>query len=212
MPFAIQILRNFLSSNGSSIVKFDFLSETDSRKDGFSLLQRSIENEIIKADFNLSIFEVREIIDRYAGLTLEIEDVSNQTKQTENDFFKIADSNNSEIASICNQRRNLKRLSYHQKLAADDFFELILEISIKGNFPQNLYLQLLEFTTTLKDFSMQKEIKKIFDRNTQTTDIIFVNESERNLWKTDQPNSLKNKPLSVSFQTMKATTNLSTKD
>lgn len=212
IPSACKILREYLSSNYSSAGNFDFFDELSSSKDKLSLLQRKIEKSISETDRKTSIFEIREIFDRYIGLSLELKSTSEFSNQTENEFFKLVNAKGSEIASICNQRRNLKRLSFHHKLAANDFFNLIAELNIKGKISQNLYFHLLELALTLQDAEMQKKIKKLCEAEKQTSDSIFVRESEKNLWITDQPKPLKNNQLSMSLQTVKAATNLSTKD
>lgn len=212
IPFAFKILREYLRSNYSPIDNFDFFDELSSSKDKLSLLQRKIEKFISETDGKISIFEIREILDRYIGLSLEVRSTSNSSNQRENEFFKIVNAKDWQIASICNQRRNLKRLLFHHKLAANDFFNLIVEVNVRGKLSQNLYIHLLELTQSLLDVEMQKKIKKLCETEKQTSDNIFVNESEKNLWITDQPKPLKNNQLSMSFQTVKAATNLSTKD
>lgn len=212
IPSAFKILREYLSLNYSSADNFDFFDELSLNKDKLSLLQRKIEKLISEIDRKTSIFEIREILDRYIGLSLEVKNTSEFTQQPDNDFFKIVNANDWEIASICNQRRNLKRLSFHHKLAANDFFNLIAELNVNGKLSQNLYFYLLELALTLQDAEMQKKIKKLCGAEKQTSDNIFVNESERNIWITDQPKLLKNNRLSMSLQRVKVATNLSTKD
>ena len=212
IPSAFKILREYLRSNYSSVGNFDFFDELSSSKDKLSLLQRKIEKLISENDLKISIFEIREILDRYIGLSLEAKRTAEFSKQPDDEFFKIVNAKDWEIASICNQRRNLKRLSFHHKLAANDFLNLIAGLNVKGKLPQNLYFHLLELTLTLQDFEMQKKIKKLCAAEKQTSDNIFVNESERNVWITDQPKPLKNNRLSISLQRVKVATNLSTKD
>lgn len=212
IPSAFEILREYSKSNYSSVDNIEFFEESEAERNKLSLLQRKIENFISGIDRKTSIFEIREILDRYIGLSLELKNISEFSDQTEDELFRLVNNKDWEIASICNQRRNLKRLSFHHKLAASDFFNLIAELKVRGNLSQNFYSHLSELTQTLQDVEMQKEIKKLSEAEKQTSDNIFVNESERNLWITDQPKPLKNNQLSMSFQTVKAATNLSTKD
>lgn len=212
IPFAFGLLWEYLKLKGSSAGNFNFFDESGSIKDELSQIQRKIESLISETDRKQSIFEIREILDRYIGLSLEVKSTSSFSEQTENDFFKIVDSPNRETASICNQRRNLKRLFFHHKLAANDFFNLVIELNATGKISQTLYLYLLELVLSVQDAEMQKKIKNLCKAEKQTSDNIFVSESERNLWITDQPKPLKNNQLSMSFQTVKAATNLSTKD
>lgn len=212
IPSAIRIFGAYLKSARSSVNNFDFSAESDSANAKLTVLQRRIENSFIQTDPESSLFEIREILDRYAGLTLEVENLAKYSNHIENEFFKIANKKDSEIASICNQRRNLKRLLFHQKLAANDFLELISGLHSHYTLSKNFCSQVLEFSDALGDFEMKKEIKKMFAAGKQTSEKIFVSKTEKDLWITDQPKPLKTKPLSMSFQTMKATTNLSTKD
>ncbi|HQU82816.1 MAG TPA: hypothetical protein PKY59_06815 [Pyrinomonadaceae bacterium] len=151
-------------------------------------------------------------MDRYAGLTLETKASAYNDSKYSNEFFDISENKNSEIASICEQRRNLKRLSFHQKLAANEFTELISDIFYRNQLSQNLYSQFLEFAFLIKDFEMQTEIKKLFSQELQTIDVLTVKQRENDLWNTEQPNPLKTATLSMSFPSMKATTSLRSKD
>lgn len=211
IPYAFRLFKNYLRKAHSETA-FAAIEISDSPGKKLLELQRKLENSITETGSDLTLFEIREIFDRYTGLTLELKDADNFEPRHANEIFNISANKNSEIASLCNQRRNLKRLSFHQKLASNDFVDLISDIYYQGKLTQTLYSRVLEITGLLKDSEMQNEIEKMFAREMQTSEDFSVIESEKDLWKTEQVKPLETAAISMSFPTMKTTTNLRSKD
>lgn len=74
-----------------------------------------------------SIFDFREIFNRYVGLSEAANTVS--TNVTD-DFFEIAMVENKPLASACVARRNREKLAFHQTSARNDFVDLISDLTI----------------------------------------------------------------------------------
>lgn len=212
IPISIQLFQNYFKSKKFSRIQFDSAGGSDSIESELFSLQRNLESLILKSKFELSLFEIREIFDRYVGLTIELSDANQQTAIPENEIFTITKVQNPEIASLCNQRRNLKRLSFHHKLASNDFSDLIAELHRQKKFSQEMCSLLLEFVLLVNDTEMQVEIEKLFTQIKQTSEDKFVNETEGKIWIPDQPRQLQTNPVTMSFQGMKVSKTLSSND
>lgn len=96
-------------------------SETEYRIDAF----RERLQVIGASDFRgTSIFEFRELFDRYAGLTLAA-NPKYLDSSIGTEFFHISGREDSVIGEKCLNRRNRAKLSRHQTKARDSFLEFI---------------------------------------------------------------------------------------
>ena len=121
LPFALVLFQKYVTKKlpDSIFFKSEILGEQEIIE-----TKNDLERVLLKNSFGISIFEIKEILERYVGLTSALE---NQAEQSEagNHFFEIAGTKNSQLASKCYQRRNRKLLSYHQTLAGQDLLKLI---------------------------------------------------------------------------------------
>jgi hypothetical protein len=201
IPFALRILseNKALKKLFGNIFDQQIGLDAENEKKTF-MLRKNLETAIIRnipQNKNnipkLSVFEVREVLERYTGLTISCksEKKNPQYSQEENEFYKISAHLNPKLASICIERRNRKRLSFHQTQARRDFLNLF------GNSENNeLLLQTLEFAKVLEDFDTVAELEKIISRKVQTKIPENVYDTENEIWK-----PVTHKPLAISQTT-----------
>lgn len=215
MPFAYRLLRqsNLFQSAFNNI--FGGTNALDAQNEKrIHLIQKQLEKIFLESSLKLSIYEVREILDRYVGLTLEcqFEQTNSQTARTENEIFQIAAHKNAHLAEICLQRRNRKRLSFHQTEARRDFLNLISQLFRIDSMNESLKLTAIEFTTLLNDEEAREVIEKMFEPEAQTLDALSVKNTETAIWKSETQKPLLTKPIQGRLKAMTAATSLRAKD
>ena len=124
-----------------------------------AILKSDLEQFVPKEQSNISLFDFREMIERYAGLTIAIQSNNGLSVNHQHEIFRISQSNNIELSSLCFNRRNRQKLLVHQTQARMDFIETMKNLSVvyKGN--ENLDEYAIRFVSYLKD----KETKNLFD-------------------------------------------------
>ncbi|MGC2236969.1 MAG: hypothetical protein WA584_12460 [Pyrinomonadaceae bacterium] len=215
MPFAYRLLRQstlFLSAFSNVFGGTNTLDAQIEKR--IHLIQKRLEKMFLESGLKLSIYEVREILDRYVGLTLEcqFEQANSQTARTANEIFHIAAHKNAALAEICLQRRNRKRLSFHQTEARRDFLNLISELFRIDSMNEPDRLAAIEFATLLNDEEARYVIEKMFERETQTVEAPNVKNTETAIWKSETQKPLLTKPISTRLKAMTAATSLRGKD
>lgn len=204
IPFAFQIL----SENISFKSIFDFGEKTDSdieRK--IAPLRKELETAIAANIPQLSIFEVREILERYTGLTIACQSERNLV-HSEIELYNVTSHKNPRLASICSARRNRERLFFHQTEARKDFLNLAQESENK-----NLLQQTIEFAILLKDSEAQNALEKMFAADGQIENSESVKDTELDLWKSEKRKPLHiNQTASARLKISPTTMNLRSKD
>ena len=215
-PFAYRILRenkisqNFLNrvfGNKSSL-------DADAEKNIYEA-QRRLEQIFFESRPKISLYEFRENVERYAGLTLagQFENKKNQTERAEFEIFRIAGNKNAKIAAACLERRNRERLSFHQTQARHDFLNVLAKLSdFQSDGFEKLKAAATRFATLLNDAEAQTAIEKMFDGQTQTENVSSVKNAETELWKSETRKPLLTRPISARLKAMSATTGLRSKD
>lgn len=196
IPLAIFLVRqiNLLKILSTG---FDKVAEADAdREKNINLIQKEIEKILMKSDTPISIYEFRETIERYIGLTLAELNDDKIIAEHEREIFRIAPTKNIERGSICLNRRNRKRLSLHQTEARRDFLQLTERI-LKGSFEKvELRLWSLELAGLANDLEANIELEKIFDGSLQTGERHNVKNLEKDLWKPEIQKPLPAKRIS----------------
>lgn len=120
LPFGFHLLEDRARNN------FPFHKKVFTKSDNIETeifsFQKRLEDILQKSDLKISIFEFREIFERYVGLTLAKTIERAKTIEYKKDFFQIINHKNAEIGGICLTRRHLNRLTFHQIQARRDFF------------------------------------------------------------------------------------------
>jgi hypothetical protein len=215
IPFAYQLLRksDILRRVFNKTFAQNPALDADAEKNIYAIRKR-LEKIYLESRLKLSIYEAREIFERYAGLTLEcqFEHINSQTAQTKNGIFEITGHKNAELAAICLNRRNRKRLLFHQTEARRDFLHLLSELFDYGSDLENLKTAAIEFATLLKDTEARASIEKIFGFETQIEKASNVKSAETEIWKAETQKPLLTRPISTRLKTLTAMMNLRGKD
>ena len=216
IPFAIQMVaRKSLFANLYTN-RFDKISNSDAKKEiEIEEIKKCFENVFGEKNLSLSIYEFREIFDRYVGLSLEIQSENEELSPSETEIFRISNHTNKNLAEICLHRRNRIRLSFHQKLARRDFFEILDKFVGQKNEPQNLLDKVSKLAALLSDFEAQKTIENISKESLQTEEKQHVRNLENELWNSETQKPLTEHKISTNLQVLTAAataTNLSNKD
>lgn len=215
IPFSCNFLLKSKKNFKNFVNYFDENPKLDSEPDKYIFsVQKEIEKIILKSNVELSIYEFREVAERYIGLTFakqnaeSITDFENMTSE----FFKISENPNLNLSSVCFNRRNRNRLSFHQKNARRDFIDILKKILSADSDKKNLGFLVYEFVKLLNDSEAKNMLSKMFGDYQQITKKLIVKKPEIELWKTEQHKPLPASQLSIQFQTLSATANLRKKD
>ena len=212
IPFALLLL----SRSGNfrlSVLDFAENHSVDSsqEKDIFSV-QKEMEKILLTSNLEISIYEFRETVERYVGLTLAVQIDAAKISEHEREVFRISEKNNIELGSICLNRRNRKRLSFHQNQARKDFLFLIGQMLEFHSGETKLEFLSMKFVRLLKDAEAENELEKILANSKQTQTRHNVKKSEKDLWKPERHKPLPAQPISPRLQTLNQTMNLRRKD
>jgi len=212
IPFFVQIILK--SRKQDKFPKSGFKSKInlDAKVNRIQTLKREIEKILSGSDLEISIYEFREVFERFAGLTTA--SLSNKTKpyKHEREFFGIAGFQNQELSAGCLHRRNQKRLYFHQTEAERDFLQMIAAIAASINKPAELSRLTVEFVKLLNNPGAQMALIKIFDAELQTDRKNPVTDLEKDLW---MPEIHKPQPvnqISMRLRAINKTAKLSAKD
>ncbi|HEY0426203.1 MAG TPA: hypothetical protein VGC76_00225 [Pyrinomonadaceae bacterium] len=215
LPSAVRLLRkngdlqNFFRNNFGGERSLDAKTEKN-----ICLAQKRLEKIFLESRAKLSIYEFREIINRYVGLTVtsQFEHKTAQTARTKNDLFQISGHKNNSLAAVCLERRNRKRLLFHQRQARVDFLKVLAELFDSGSDRENLETAAIEFATLLNDAEALGALEKLFKREAQTGETANVKNAETEIWKTEARKPLLVTPNSTRLKALTAAMNLRAKD
>ncbi len=169
IPYSFRLFHAKVTSK----LSFDKNFAADSE---IEIIQKEIEQIVFENDIKLSLFEFREVFERYVGLTLS--NKQNQIGENETEIFRVAKHENVKLGAICLHRRNQFKLKYHQTLARRDFLKVINEFNSK-----KLKLVSLKLFRILEDNEAEKTLN--------------INKSELEIWNTNQPNFTKKPTLTL---------------
>jgi hypothetical protein len=213
IPFALQmvartsLLTNLFNSG------FDQMNESDAKKaQEIERIKKNFEKNLIENNFPLSIFEFREIFDRYVGLSLEIQNENQEISPAEQEIFRITNHGNKKLGEICLNRRNRKRLTFHQKLARRDIFEIFRSFVVESTESQHLIDTALKLADLLGDFEVRKLVENLSNKSLQTQEKQNVRKLENELWKSENHKLPADPEILTNLQALTATANLSNND
>jgi hypothetical protein len=213
IPFALQMVARTSLLTNLYTQGFDKQSESDAKKEReIEEIKKNIEKNLSNKDFSLSIFEFREVFDRYVGLSFEIQNESHEISPAEQEIFRITNHNNKKLAGICLNRRNRKRLLFHQKLARRDFFEIFRNFFDNSTDSQNLLMNTHKLAELLDDFEAQKLIENLSNESLQTLEKQNVKSEENELWNSGKHKQPADTKISTNLQVLTAIANSSSND
>lgn len=189
LPFAIKIFRSkiFKQRRGAK-PDSDHLCSLQKLKPPIFRFQAELEELYLRSKSNVSIYEFRETIERYIGLTVANQKVECITGSADdgNAHLNNLVGGNSEVFQACLLRRNHKLLSYHLNLARREFFDILGEMRNLVADRENLRQLSSEFVVVLNDFEAHKLISSTFAGSPQIENDLLVNVSENEIWTTDK--------------------------
>jgi hypothetical protein len=154
---------------------------------------RSVPNE---RNRDVSLFEFREVLDRYAGLTLALKERAAVTFETE--IFGAANHPDKNLGAKCLLRRNRSRLEFHQTLASRDFLKLLSRLCLEDS--EKLRFSAIEFVKILEDAETLRAIENLPGADSaQSSKPFAVEETENEVWNTDRHKPLPTRPISVNL-------------
>jgi hypothetical protein len=212
MPFALILLTRNVKFR---LPVLDFgethLVDSPQEKD-IAPVQKEMEKILLASNLEISIYEFRETVGRYAGLTLAAQIDAAKISEHEREVFRVSEKNNTELGSICLNRRNRKRLFFHQNEARRDFLYLIGQLFEFNSGEPKLEFLSIKFVRLLKDTEAENNLEKIFAHSKQTQTRLSVKKSEKDLWKPEKHRPSPTQPISPRLQTLNQTMNLRRKD
>ena len=213
IPFALQMVArtSFLTNLYNN--NFAHSSESDAKKElAIEEIKKVFENIFSPAEFSFSIYELREIFDRYVGLSLEVQAENGEISPAETEIFRITNHGNKKLAEICLNRRNRTRFSFHQKLARRDFFEILKKFVEKSPARQTLFATAARLADLLGDSEAQIIIENLSKESLQTATQPSVRNMGEEIWKSETHKPLTDTKISTNLQVLTATANSSNKD
>jgi len=175
-------------------------------------IKKFFESLLIETAFSISIYEFREIFDRYVGLCAEIHLEKGVVSDAEQELYRITNHPHKKVGEICMNRRNRLRLSFHQKLARRDFLEIIGKLSEKLADPQNLLKKATELAEIVRDTEASQMFENLSKESQQTRQETSVKILEQELWKPEKHKPFTDSQISTNMQVLAATAKLSRKD
>jgi hypothetical protein len=212
MPAAFLFLSRSEHLKSRSLYNFNKTSAADARRENLQSIQKQIEKSLPESDLKISIYEFRETIERYVGLTLANQMNDTGSRAAGEEFFRVAQTNNVELGAICLNRRNRNRLSLHQTEARNDFLHLINQLLNLSSDEKNLEQSAIKLAEILEDRTAQNELEKLFARSQPVGKRLNAPKTENELWKPEAPKPSPAKPAAYHSPALKAMPNLRSKD
>ncbi len=182
IPYAFQLLSDFATKKSQK----EKLAAEEKLLD----FQKQIAQCLIDSGASGKLFEFREILERYAGLTLACNSARNEPSAAEREIFRIALQCNIEAGANCLHRRNRLRLEFHQTLARKDFLQAVAKLRLAASDSEKLKYSANGFVEILQDAEAQNNLAEIFDESLQSRDNFNVPDSGK-----EECNLIKHKPL-----------------
>jgi hypothetical protein len=183
--FAFSLVFSRFTKNSVLISTTDFKRELSAEHAAQRLLSAFAKNSLTKV--TVTFFEFRELLERYIGLTLAIQnsEIDSPPTQQETEIFRITgrEKKDLQLGGRCLHRRNFLRLKTHQIRVKDDFLRICEEFGY-GDF----YKAALSLVETLDDHEAINALQRL---NPETGKKIGeLNSSvklEKDLWQPAQP-------------------------
>lgn len=208
LPFAVRLLANKARKKFAADRKGFF--KTHQTETEIFLFQKQFEEVLQASKLQISIFEFREVIERYVGLTIAVTGENTKIIESEKEIFRIADDKNVDLGAVCLNRRNLKKFTIHQIQARQDFFQIIGQLAGFASDREKFLKFVSGFFRVLNDTEAQFTLEKTWCDNLRNERSFPANRSENFLWKTETRQLTPEKFATLHLHTL--TTNSPAKD
>jgi hypothetical protein len=195
IPYALQLFHSRITKE---LINKDFeknFAADAARRNKLDEIQKNIWQIASKNNCAVSLFEFREIFERYVGLTLAMKETVAET--FENELFTVAKHPDKNLGAKCLHRRNRSRLDFHQTLASRDFLKLLSRLRTDDS--EKLRLSAIEFVKILDDAETLRAVEKLFAGAVQRKQTHIVQETEKEVWNTDRHKPLPAKSISINL-------------
>lgn len=194
LPFALFLL----FKNRRVLSDLNFLntsSDVSEKERKIYQFQKQIERILLESELEISIFDFRETAERYTGLTMAAQ--NDPDKDWGKEIFLAAKNEKHELGKICLQRRNRKRLAFHQTEARRDFLQIIKQLTDSISDRETLERSSLEMVGLLNDWAARETLVKMFAENMQTGKVQNVEYTEKDLWNPQERKPLRTETIST---------------
>jgi hypothetical protein len=201
IPYAFRLLHDFATTK----LRMSRLDAEFSADRKLQEIQKQLSLLLVDSSVKVSLFEFREILDRYAGLSLACNLIGKKPDNSQKEFFRVSLHRHIEVGAMCLHRRNSLRLKFHQALASNDFLHVITKLNFSVSDSEKLRHLTVEFVKILNDIDTQKALDEIFDETLQSAGNFSVKASEKDVWKSREHKQLSTKQVPMHLQTLKMT-------
>jgi hypothetical protein len=166
--------RSFIFSRSANLKSpsiFNFSNKTSkatTKRNNLQSIQKQIEKNFSESDLKISVYEFRETIERYVGLTLINQSNATVSRVEDEEFLRAAQVSNVELGAICLNRRNQNKLSLHQTEARKDFLHTINQLLRFGSDEKSIEQSAVKLVAVLEDRDVHIELEKMFTHWRQT--------------------------------------------
>jgi hypothetical protein len=122
IPYSVLLLHQ-------RVTKMLINSDFDKKFLSVSKYQKNIEIMLVKNKKDSSLFDFREVAERYIALTLNLSEQNQVIGENKKELFRIANTKNIDLSAICLNRINVTKLRNHQSNSRKDFFNFLKSIS-----------------------------------------------------------------------------------
>lgn len=167
-----------------------FFRSLDSDSDSRSIHQRdldlarirsSLENAAAERSDSRTVFEFRDVFQRYSGLSLGCEVMLGTRPAGE--IFEITSHPDPSVASACLDRKNLSRLQMHRDHARQDFIGMILRINGDDQASGPLLDSAVKAAELARDTDGVRAMRSLFGISDNYVEITREAEPVVDLWK-----------------------------
>ena len=207
--FRLKIADRLSTKNNENSSNYDFDPESQLV---LEKTRKSLERIFCETGKSIPIFEFRETIDRYIGLTLAIHSENQKVPDKVLDFYEISGNDSKILAARCLHRRNLRLLIFHQRLARRDLLKFIFDYKNQISDAEYCYNLLLTLVDVLQDNEAKNLIETNFSLGSQSENETSVNTTEKEIWTLETRKQLPDKPLALPLKIINLPTNSPFKD
>lgn len=193
IPYAFRLLHDFTTTKS----RLRQLKTTASLDEKLRRMEKSFLEFRAESPGAISAFELREVLERYRGLTLAERSGESSPGAAEREFFRVSLRSNHELGAKCLRRRAARRLAAHQAAARRDFLRTIADLFVSVRDPEDFINLTLRFVETLDDSEARQSLPEIFDKTKQTERDLTVRDLEKKVWKPREikQSSINRKPV-----------------
>lgn len=177
IPYASRLLHGFVTS------RFQRFGSKVSAAEKLKNIEKQFSRLIFESDSNVSLYNFREVFDRYTGLTMAKNSAEKVPPKASEEIFRVALRQNTKLGAQCLHRRNLKRIELHQTCARQDFVNLVSQFDNPISGTKQLKDLVFELSRILNDEKVFDDLCEIFALDLQQeitqTEEVFWTSKER---------------------------------